>query len=98
MFGSLEDIIWTNIDILTLHCDLELECSYPTFLQDTLANDDVSSDQVWLPKNRQFWRYGRKSHIWIIWAFAVTLKIADKICFLHDTLAHDVASPHQVWL
>ena len=46
MFGSLEDIIWTNIDILTLHCDLDLESSYPFFfiLQDTLAYGDVSSE------------------------------------------------------
>ena len=31
MLGSLENIIWTNTDILTLHCDLDLECSYPFF-------------------------------------------------------------------
>ena len=56
MLGSLENIIWTNINILTPHCDLELECSYPIFSQDTLAYDDVSSDQVkvWLPRNQQF--------------------------------------------
>ena len=43
MFGGLEDIIWTNIDILTLHCDLDLECSNPfkkkKFSQDILAYD-----------------------------------------------------------
>ena len=37
MIGSLEDIIWTNIDILTLCCDLDLDCSNPIFSQDTLA-------------------------------------------------------------
>ena len=31
MLGSVEDIIWTNTDILTLHCDLDLECSDPCF-------------------------------------------------------------------
>ena len=51
MLGGLEDIIWTNIKILTLRCDLDPECSNPTFAQDTLAYDDVSSDQVWLPMN-----------------------------------------------
>ena len=61
MFGSLEDNIWTNTDILTLHCDLDLECSNSIFSQDTLAYDDVSSDQVWLPRNQQFRRYSRKS-------------------------------------
>ena len=46
MFGTLEDIIWTNTDILTLHCDLELERNNPIVSQDTLAYDDVSPDQV----------------------------------------------------
>ena len=41
MFGVLEDITWTNIDIFTLHCDLDLECSNPIYSQDTLAYDDV---------------------------------------------------------
>ena len=41
-FGGLEDIIWINIDILTLHCDLDLECSNPIFPEVTLAYDDVS--------------------------------------------------------
>ena len=40
MFGGLEDIIWTNIDILTLNAVIQL------FSLDTLAYDDVSSDQV----------------------------------------------------
>ena len=30
MFGDLEDI-WTNINILTYYCDLDLECSNPMF-------------------------------------------------------------------
>ena len=36
---SLEDTIGTNTDILTLCCDLDLENSKPTCLQDTLAHD-----------------------------------------------------------
>ena len=31
MFGGLENIIWTNINILTLHCDLDPECGNPFF-------------------------------------------------------------------
>ena len=27
MFGGLEDIFWTNINILTLHCDLDPKSS-----------------------------------------------------------------------
>ena len=48
------------------------------FSQDTLAYDDVSPDQVWLPRNQQFRKYSRKSHILITRALAVTmtLKIA----------------------
>ena len=33
---GLEDIIWTNINILTLHCDLHLECSNLFFFHTTL--------------------------------------------------------------
>ena len=31
MFGGLENIIWINIDVLTLRCDLDLECNNPFF-------------------------------------------------------------------
>ena len=31
MFGGLEDIMWTNINIFTLCCDLDPECSNPFF-------------------------------------------------------------------
>ena len=42
MFEGSEDIIWTNTDILTLCCDLDLECGNPfSFLQGTLAYHDV---------------------------------------------------------
>ena len=33
MLGSLEGIIWTNINILTLRCDLDAECSNLFFLR-----------------------------------------------------------------
>ena len=36
MFGGLENIIWMNIDILTLHCDLDLEGNNPLFFHKTL--------------------------------------------------------------
>ena len=36
MFGGLEDIIWANINILILCCNLDLECSNPTFVHMTL--------------------------------------------------------------
>ena len=83
MFGSLENIIWMNIDILTLHCDLDLEGNNPLFPQDALAYEYLSSDQVWLPKNQQFRRYSSQSNILIIWALAVTLtlKTANNFCF-----------------
>ena len=61
MLGGLEDIIWTNINILNLHCDLDQVIQL--FPQDTLAYDDVSSDKVGLPRNQKFMRYNRKSHI-----------------------------------
>ena len=47
---------------------LTLDAVILFFSQHTLAYDDVSLDQVWLPKNQQFRRYSRKSHILIIWA------------------------------
>ena len=53
MLGSLEDIIWISTDILTLRYDLDLGCSDPIFPQGTLAYDDISSDQAWLPKNQR---------------------------------------------
>ncbi|WP_419615779.1 hypothetical protein [Thiolapillus sp.] len=66
MFGGLENIIWINIDILTLRCDLDLEGNNPLFPQDALACDNLSSDQVWLPKNQQFRRYSSQSNVLII--------------------------------
>ena len=74
IFGGLEDIC-VNIDILTPHCDFDLECNNPIFPQDALAYDSLSSDQVWLPKNQQFRRYSSQSRILIILALAVTLTL-----------------------
>ena len=31
MFGGLEDIIWTNMNIVTIHCDLDPECRNSIF-------------------------------------------------------------------
>ena len=45
------------------------------FSQDTLASDDVSSDHIWLPRNRQLRKYSQKSHILIIQALTVTLTL-----------------------
>ena len=73
---GLEDIIWTKIKFWPFTVTLTLNAVIQFFPQDTLAYDDISSDQVWLPKNRQFRKYSRKSHILIIWALAVTLTIA----------------------
>ena len=36
MLGGLEDIIWTNINILVLCCDLDPESSNPFFFHRTL--------------------------------------------------------------
>ena len=62
MCGGLENIIWINIDILTLRCNLDLECNNPIFPQDALAYGNLSSDHVWLPKNQQFRRYSSQSN------------------------------------
>ena len=66
MLGGLEDIIWTNINILILCCDLDLERSDPIFSQDTLAYNTVQSNQVWLQTNQQFRKCNKYSHILII--------------------------------
>ena len=47
MLGGLEDINWTNINIFNLRCDLDLKHSNPILQQDTLAYDNVLSNQVW---------------------------------------------------
>ena len=99
MCDGLENIIWINIDILTLCCDLDLDCNSPIFPQDTLAYDDLSSDHVWLPKNQQFRRYSSQSNILIIWALAVTLtlKTANNFCFAwHSGSFYSITIPSLV--
>ena len=78
MLGGLENIICTNINILTLRSDLDPECSNTSFSLDILIYDGVSSDQVWFPGNQQFRKYSTKSHVLIICVIAMTytLKIA----------------------
>ena len=66
IFGGLENIIWKSIDILTLRCDLDLECNNPIFPQDDLAYNNLSSDQAWWPMNQQFRKYSSQSNIFII--------------------------------
>ena len=100
MFSSLEDIIWTNMDIFALCCDIDPECSDPFFFffKRHSGYDDVSLDQVWLPRNQKFRRYSRKSHILITRVMAVTLTLKTAINFPpHYTLAHDAASPYCIW-
>ena len=63
MFGSLEDNIWTKTDIFTLNYDLGLEWGNKILSQDTLAYDDISTDQVSLQKSKQFMRYSRDKKI-----------------------------------
>ena len=89
MFSSLEDI-WTKTDIFTLNYDLGLECGNKILSQDTLAYDDISTDQVSLQKSKQFMRYSRDKK---------KLKI-DHIslcCDLDLEIAHNAASPYHVW-
>ena len=46
MLGGLENI-WANINLLTFAVTMTLNAVIQFFSQDTLASDDVSSDQVW---------------------------------------------------
>ena len=57
MFVSLEGIIWTNTDILTLCCDLDLE-----FFHKTLAYDAAPLHQVWEQNVTWFRRYHLDKH------------------------------------
>ena len=61
------------LDQMNLHCDPELEDSKPIFLHDTLAHDDASSYQVWLPKVQQLRRYHLDEHSLDFLTFLVTL-------------------------
>ena len=80
-FSESEDMIRTNIhwhfEILLWPCPWTQQS---TFSINTLAYDNVLSDQVWWQKDQQFKRCSRNHHILIIWALAVTLalKIANQ--------------------
>ena len=59
----------------TFAVTLTLNAAIPFFQQDTLAYDAVLSNQVSLQINQQVRRHNRNSHIFIIWALAVTLTL-----------------------
>ena len=84
VFGSLEDIIWINWPFWPFFVTLTLNAVIHFSPQDALAYNDLTSDQVWLPKNQQFRRYSSQSNILIIWALAVTLtlKTTNNFCFV----------------
>ena len=75
-FSGSEDITWTNIhwhfEILLWPCPWTQQSTFST---NTLAYDNVLSDQVWWQKDQQFKRCSRNHHILIIWALAVTLAL-----------------------
>ena len=79
----------TFTDILNLFCDPDLEHSNPNFPQDSLAQDAVLSNQVWLQTNQHFRRYNRNSHILIISPRCDLDNEVSEPLFLHDTLAYD---------
>ena len=59
-FGGLEHIIWANIhQHIEICCDLDLEHNNPISPYNTLAYDNVVSNQVWQQKDQQFKRYSR---------------------------------------
>ena len=86
ILGGLEDIIWTNTDILTLHCAFDLECSYPIFFHKTLR----------LMMTYLQTKFGCKE---INSSRDIVESYFDHMspCCDHDTLAHNAASPYQVW-
>ena len=55
VFVGLKDIIWTNTDILTLCCDLDLENSKSTFLHDTLAHNTKFGDKMFVSLEDIIW-------------------------------------------
>ena len=62
--SSSADMVETVIsDIISLHCDPELEDNKPIFLHDTLAPNDASQYQVWLQKVQQLRRHCLDEHL-----------------------------------
>ena len=86
ILAGLEDIIWTILTFWPFTVTLTLNAVNQFFSQDTLAYNDVSSDQVWIPRNQQFRKHSRKSYILIIWALAVTLLL--KIAHTKKSASH----------
>ena len=78
----------TFTDILNLRCDLDLEHSNPIFPQDIPTYDAVLSNQVWLQTDQQFRRYSRSSHILIVLALAVTLRIVNQFFCSHTRIGN----------
>ena len=75
MFGGLQDSSGQTLTFWPFAVTLTLNVVIQFFSNSTLANDDVSPDQVWLPRNQQFRKYSRKSNILIIWALTVTVTL-----------------------
>ena len=100
MLGDLENIIWTNTEILTLHCDLDLECSYPVFFS-------IWHSGMWwciirsnlFAKESPFHKTQKKEPCFNHMSPCCDLDPEDgkQFCFLHNSLAHDAASQYQVW-
>ena len=63
------------LDCMSLHYDPELEHSKPIFLRDTLAHDDASPYQVWLPKVQQLRRYCPDEFSLEFWTFFCDLDL-----------------------
>ena len=84
LFGGLKDIVWTNINNSTLHCDIDPKCSNPDGFFFTRRSGLwwYIIRLIWLPKNQLFGWCSRKSHILTIWALVVTLTltIANNFC------------------
>ena len=75
MFGGSEDIVWTNINSLTLRCDLDLEWCNPFFLTVHSGLWCCIIRPSLIVRESTFKKYSRKSHNLIIWALAVTLTL-----------------------
>ena len=95
MCGGLENIIWINIEILTLRCDLDLYCNNPIFPQDALAYHQTKFGCQRINSLEDvvirviFWSY--EPWLWP-WPWR-----QQTIFVLRDTLAHSAAPPYQVW-
>ena len=102
MFGGLEDTIWTNINILTLCCDFDRECSNP-FLHRTvwlmMMYHQIKFDGQGINSSENTVKGSYLDHM----NPGCDLDLEDSnnkkqnnffFFFLHDTLAHAAASPN----